>query len=88
MTYTEFQTLRKEAADAAQINAENAALTDKRLANTGYGKAYMDVPAPQELLYHGLGAVGGVRWVTCFHGRCTGSPAGCFVRCTRSAAPA
>lgn len=59
MTYTEFQTLRKEAADAAQINAENAALTDKRLANTGYGKAYMDVPAPQELLYHGLGAVGG-----------------------------
>lgn len=59
MTYTEFQILRKEAADAAQINAENAALTDKRLANTGYGKAYMDVPAPQELLYHGLGAVGG-----------------------------
>ena len=59
MTYIEIQALRKEAADVGKINAENAALTDKRFANTAYGKAYLDVPAPQELLYHGLGAAGG-----------------------------
>lgn len=59
MTYIEIQALRKEAADVSKINAENAALTDKRFANTSYGKAYLDVPAPQELLYHGLGAAGG-----------------------------
>ena len=59
MTYIEIQALRKEAADVSKINAENAALTDKRFANTGYGKAFLDVPAPQELLYHGLGAAGG-----------------------------
>lgn len=59
MTYIEIQALRKEAADVSKINAENAALTDKRFANTSYGKTFLDMPAPQELLYHGLGAVGG-----------------------------
>lgn len=59
MTYIEIQALRKEAADVSKINAENAALTDKRFANTSYGKTFLDMPAPQELLYHGLGAAGG-----------------------------
>lgn len=59
MTYIEIQALRKEAADVGKINAENAALTDKRFANTSYGKTFLDMPAPQELLYHGLGAAGG-----------------------------
>lgn len=59
MTYIEIQALRKEAADVDKINAENAELTDKRFANTSYGKTFLDMPAPQELLYHGLGAAGG-----------------------------
>ena len=59
MTYIEIQALRKEAADVGKINAANAALTDKRFANTSYGKTFLDMPAPQELLYHGLGAASG-----------------------------